>query len=284
MMENDNKQLRIRVNNIIIGFGIYNLFLIIICVIYRVINNYKYIYITSTNSFFLLILLSILPLIILTVVLYFKKNKYIILKSNILSFLIVVATLIIMFAYVFYYSFIGFLFTGCTISKTTNIKDYFVFDEMVNEVVISGNKELLSTYLKNVNFEVFPRNIPQDDGDVDYGYYFIKTLSGEDILSLDIYLKLSNLSDEKYNYEKERITELMQKVGIKDSLYISKDEDEFFKKYNDNNILCFYKYIYDYYFVSFIEDSNTIIYNFSLVRHHRPYFISNMKNEIKCDI
>lgn len=232
--------------------GILNIVLLTICVVIPNCSRNKYITIYDMKVF--IILLLILILIFILNLYFFCYSK----KSKSTCFV----TWMFLFS-LFSYIIVGFLFSLCVESRTTNIKNYFRYDKTFEDADLS----------------LFPLKIPKSSKNIIFNYVnrtFDNNYSNSD---MDLYLELE-LSEEDYIREKERVKKL-QDFDLERNNFYSNSDVEYVRKNVYHKIYMDFNEHTDYNFVAFFDETHTVIYNYT---HGfiKPYFFDINEDIIEC--
>lgn len=251
------------VKRLIMIVGIANFLLFILIIVIPNTIQYKYLKIIDGTKALILLLFSFLPFYITILALKIKKMQ----KQKIVELDGKKIVGIMFFCLLSFVNLIiiRYLYVDVFESQTTCVDNYLLLDNGFNDADIS----------------IFPKIIPKNAQNVKYSYRY-RTIDGNYWDSdFDLYLEMS-LSDDEYLKEKERIKLITNYEKIENGYYLNSSE-EYIKLYKKNGTLYELKKVNNYYFVSFFDDENKIIYNFSF-GYIKPYFISINEKNIHCEV
>lgn len=236
----------------LIMIGILNIVLLTICVVIPNRSRNKYITIYDMKVFIILLLILLFIFILNLYFLGYSK------KSKNTCFV----TWMFLFS-LFSYIIVGFLFSECIESRTTNINNYFNYDKAFEDADLS----------------LFPSKIPKSSKNIVFNYIY-KTYDNTFWNSdMDLYLELE-LSEEDYIREKEKVKKL-QKFDLERNNFYNNSDIEYVEKNLSRKIDMDFNNHSFYNFIAFFDETHTVIYNYTQ-GYIKPYFVDVNEDRIEC--
>lgn len=240
---------------IILGVGIVNLLIFILFIVIPCNLKFKYLAIENGIGLLILLILTFLPFYLSFFILKIKKIDMRFYIKFVLFCLLSLIYLFLIGALDLYSQFLE--------SRTSNVENYLVLDD---------------GFIEDVG-GIFPKHISKNAKNIRYNYFYMDIGSMWDN-DYDLYLEIE-LPEEEYKQEKERIKVIDDFEKI-DNGYYSNSSEEYINDYHEYGLDVDSHDGRKYYFVSFFDSENKIIYNLSF-GFMKPYFIKINENNIKCE-